>query len=100
MGSITHENFLTTKYLQTTVYLAWLQSSTRKPQWLQYLKLVFLYIPNVAIRSVFQNQVTNFKITCKIITKQVDILLSKTRRCKHCTMYNYYLYCNDTVTQY
>ena len=41
-----------------TVYLAWLKSSTTKPQWFQYLKLIFLEIPSVKIWSVFQNQVT------------------------------------------
>ena len=32
--------------------------ATIKLQWLKYLKLVFLKIPNVTIWSVFQNQVT------------------------------------------
>ena len=41
-----------------TVYLAWLQSSTRELQRLEYLKSVFLEIPNVTSWSVFQNQVT------------------------------------------
>ena len=41
-----------------TVYLAWLQSNTTELQWLEYLKLVFLEIPNVITWSVFQNQVT------------------------------------------
>ena len=41
------------------MYLAWLQSSTRELQWLEYLKSVFLKIPNVTTWSVFQNQVTN-----------------------------------------
>ena len=36
----------------------WLQSSTRKPQWFYYLKLVFFKILNVTIWSVFQNQIT------------------------------------------
>ena len=36
----------------------WLKSNTRKPQWFQYLKLVFLEIANVTIWSVFWNQVT------------------------------------------
>ena len=36
----------------------WLQSSTRKLQWLEYLISVFLEIQNVTIWSVFQNQVT------------------------------------------
>ena len=40
------------------MYLAWLKSSTTKLQWFQYLKLVFLEIPNVTIQLVFQNQVT------------------------------------------
>ena len=44
-----------------SVYLAWLQSSTRKPQCFQYLKLGFLKIPNVTIRSVFENQVIYIK---------------------------------------
>ena len=46
-----------------TVYLACLQSSTRKPQLFQYLKLAFLEIPNVKIWSVFQNQVTYMHTT-------------------------------------
>ena len=37
----------------------WLQSSTRKPQWFQYLKMVFFKIPNVTIQLVFQHQVTH-----------------------------------------
>ena len=41
-----------------TVYLAWLQSSTRELWWLEYLKSVFLKIPNVTNWLVFQNQVT------------------------------------------
>ena len=41
-----------------TVYLAWLQSSTRELQWLEYLKSVFLETPYVTTWSVFQNQVT------------------------------------------
>ena len=41
-----------------TVYVAWLQYNTRKPQWFQYIKLIFLKIPNVTTWSVFQNQVT------------------------------------------
>ena len=44
-----------------TVYLVWLQSSTRKSQWFQYLKVIFFEIPkliNVTIQSVFQYQVT------------------------------------------
>ena len=40
------------------VYLAWLHSSTRELQWLQYLKSVFLETPNVTTLLVFQNQVT------------------------------------------
>ena len=36
-----------------TVYLARLQSSTRKPQQFQYLKLVFLKIPNTINREIF-----------------------------------------------
>ena len=32
--------------------------ATIELQWLKYLKLVFLKIPNVTIWSVFQNQVT------------------------------------------
>ena len=39
-----------------TVNLVWLQSSTRKPQWFQYLKFK---IPNMTIWSVFQNQVAS-----------------------------------------
>ena len=46
-----------------TVYLAWLQSSTRELQWLKYLKSVFLEIPNATSWSVFQNQVT-YIINC------------------------------------
>ena len=42
-----------------TAYLVWLQSSTRKPQWFQYLKLVFLEIRHVTTWSVFQNPVTH-----------------------------------------
>ena len=42
-----------------TVYLACQQSSTRKPQWFQNLKLAFLETPNVTTWLVFQNQVTN-----------------------------------------
>ena len=45
-----------------TVYLAWLQSSTRELQWLEYLKSAFLKIPNVTTWSVFQIQVTNNKL--------------------------------------
>ena len=41
-----------------TVYLVWLYSSTVELQWLQYLKLLFLEIPNVTTLSVFQHQVT------------------------------------------
>ena len=41
-----------------TVCLAWLQSSTRELKWFEYLKSVFLKIPNVTTWSVFQNQVT------------------------------------------
>ena len=41
-----------------TVYLAWLQSSTRELQWLQHLKSVFLKLPNVTTWSVFQDQIT------------------------------------------
>ena len=37
-----------------TVYLVWLKSSTREVQWLEYLKLVFLEMPNVTTWSVFQ----------------------------------------------
>ena len=37
--------------------MAWLQPSTRKPQWFQYFKLVFVGIPIVKTWSVFQNQV-------------------------------------------
>ena len=52
-------------YSSYTVYQAWLQSSTRKPQWFQYLKLVFLEIPNVTTWLVFQNQVTIYvKLYC------------------------------------
>ena len=40
-------------------YLAWLQSSTTKPQWFQFFKLGFLKIPNVTIWSIFQNQATH-----------------------------------------
>ena len=48
-----------------TVYLAWLQCSTRELQWLEYLKSVFLEIPNVTTWSVFQNQVTyGIKANC------------------------------------
>ena len=36
----------------------WLQSSTRELQWLEYLKTVFLKIPNMTSWSVFRNQVT------------------------------------------
>ena len=39
-------------------YLAGLQSSTRELQWLEYLKSVFLKIPNVTAWFIFQNQVT------------------------------------------
>ena len=41
-----------------TLYLAWLQSSTRELQGLEYLKSVFLEVPNVTTLLVFQNQVT------------------------------------------
>ena len=34
-------------------------SSKNKPQWLEYLKLVFLEIQNVTIQSVLLNLVTN-----------------------------------------
>ena len=43
-----------------TLYLAWLQSSTRELQQLEYFKLVFLKIPNGITCSVFQNQFTSF----------------------------------------
>ena len=45
-----------------TVYLAQLQSSTKELQWLEYLKSVFLKIPNVTTQLVFQNQVTNNRL--------------------------------------
>ena len=48
-----------TKYSIQYVYLTWLQSSTRKPQWFQCLQLE---IPNVTSWSVFQNQVTHVHI--------------------------------------
>ena len=41
-----------------TVYLAWLQFSTRKQQQFQYLKLIFLKIPNVTTQLIFPNQMT------------------------------------------
>ena len=41
-----------------TGYLAWLQSSTRDLQWLEYLKSVFLEIPNVTTWLLFQNKLT------------------------------------------
>ena len=44
--------------LSYTIYPAWLQSSTRKPQWFQYFKLGFLEIQTVTIQLVFQNWVT------------------------------------------
>ena len=40
--------------------LAWLKSSTRELQWLQYFKMVFLKIPNVPLRMVFTETVTYF----------------------------------------
>ena len=33
-------------------WVVWLQSSSSKPQWFQYLKLAFLEIPNVGISLV------------------------------------------------
>ena len=44
-------------YSSYTVNLAWLQSSTREPWWLQYFKSLLLKMPIVTIWSVFQNQV-------------------------------------------
>ena len=41
-----------------TVSLVWLHCSTREPQWLQYIKLVFLEIKSVPLRTVFANPVT------------------------------------------
>ena len=43
-----------------TVNLEWLQSNTRKPWWLQYLKVVFREMPIVTTWLVFQNQVTYY----------------------------------------
>ena len=42
--------------------MAWLKSSTIEPQQLEYFKSVFLVIPNVPIRTVFADTVTNFNI--------------------------------------
>ena len=44
-----------------TANLAWLQSSTREPWWLQYFKSVFLEMSIVTIWSVFSNPVTIIK---------------------------------------
>ena len=38
--------------------LTWLQCGITEPQWLQYLKLVFLEIQNVRFGTVFANPVT------------------------------------------
>ena len=45
-------------------YLAWLQSSTRELQWLEYLNSAFLEILNVITWSVFQNPVTYNACIC------------------------------------
>ena len=60
--------------LYSIIYLAWLQStSTRELQWLEYLKSVFLEIPNVTTWSVFQNRVTYVVLTRLLYKKQVII---------------------------
>ena len=51
-------NLMTVNFSRYMAYPAWLQSSPRKPQWLQYFKLEFLKIPNVINQLVFQNKVT------------------------------------------
>ena len=43
------------------VYLVWLQSSTRKLQWLEYLNSIFPEIPNLISWSVFQDQVAHIQ---------------------------------------
>ena len=53
-----------------TVYLAWLQSSTRELQWLEYLKSIFLKIPNVTTWLVFQNQVTIDNLLADLLIRQ------------------------------
>ena len=44
----------------TGASLAWLQSSTREIQCHEYLKLVFLKIPNVRFETIFQSPVTYY----------------------------------------
>ena len=41
------------------MYLAWLQSSTRELQWLEYLKLVFLELPNVTTLHLVIREIPN-----------------------------------------
>ena len=60
------------------ITLAWLQSSTREIQCHEYLKLVFLEIPNVRFGTVFQNPATYYVCVCVCACMYMYVYLNPT----------------------
>ena len=57
----------------------WLQSSTRDPRWLQYLKSLLVEILFVATLSVFPNQITYYRSNA-VDQESLDLYFSQLKK--------------------